>query len=86
LHSTSTSPPEAGQQVEKKGEVLTKIYTKSIPTVVVWDGNSGLHVNKDDSKMDDEDESIWDTLRNAGDSDEEGRSRRVRSTMVQPPI
>lgn len=72
IHSNPLPPKEVEQQVEKKGEVCDKVYTKSIPTVVIWDGDVA-----DDEDMsprrdeDSEEENVWDGMQNVGDSDEE---------------
>ena len=91
VHSTSVLPQQAGQQVEKKGEVLDKVYTKSIPTVVIWDGdavNIGLNTdNTDDGEIDNEDDNVWDTMQNVGDSDGEdvprGTKRSIKKGRVE---
>lgn len=85
IHSTSVLPQQAGNQVEKKGQVLDKIYTKSIPTVVIWDGdvtNTGLNVDKpDEEENDSEDENVWDALQNVGDSGEEDAPRSTKRSI-----
>ena len=82
IHSTSIPPEQAGQQVQRKGQILDKVYTKSIPTVVIWDGNvadTGLKVDKgDEGENDCEDENVWDTLENVGDSDGENAPRSAK--------
>ncbi|KIM87003.1 hypothetical protein PILCRDRAFT_815437 [Piloderma croceum F 1598] len=91
VHSTSVLPQQAGQQVEKKGEVLDKVYTKSIPTIVIWDGdaaNIGLNIdNADDGETDNEDDNVWETMQNVGDSDGEdapqGAKRSVKKGRVE---
>jgi ribosome biogenesis protein NSA1 len=91
VHSTSVPPQQAGQQVEKKGEVLDKVYTKSIPTVVIWDGdtaNIGLNIgNTDDGEIDNEDDNVWETMQNVGDSDGDdvprGAKRNVKKGRVE---
>ena len=40
VHSTFPPPPEAGQPQDDKGAVLEKVYMKSIPTCVIWDGGA----------------------------------------------
>ncbi|KZT26250.1 hypothetical protein NEOLEDRAFT_1132280 [Neolentinus lepideus HHB14362 ss-1] len=37
LHTTKPPPEDAKQRQEEKGEVVDKVYMRSIPTVVVWD-------------------------------------------------
>lgn len=82
IHSTSSPPEHAGEQVEKKGEVLEKVYTKSIPTVIVWNGDvSWLSEENDDSGDDSEDDDVWDGMEDVGisDDDEDIASRRKRA-------
>jgi ribosome biogenesis protein NSA1 len=91
VHSTSVLPQQAGQQVEKKGEVLDKVYTKSIPTAVIWDSdaaNIGLNMdNADDGEIDNDDDNVWETMQNVGDSDREdvpqGAKRSVKKGRVE---
>jgi len=64
VHSTFPPPPEVGQPQDDKGAVLEKVYMKSIPTCVVWDGN----VNEDDADNDDDNDV------RCGDGDESGDS------------
>jgi ribosome biogenesis protein NSA1 len=82
IHNTSIPPQEAGQQVEKKGDVLDKVYTKSIPTVVIWDGDvatAALNIKRGhEGENNSEDENVWDTMQNVGDSDEEEAPRCAR--------
>ena len=73
IHSTSSPPEHTGEQVETRGEVLEKVYTKSIPTVIVWDG-SVLGLSEDDD--------VWDGMEDIGFSDEDedivGRRKRAK--------
>jgi len=82
IHSTSIPPQQAAQQVEKKGEVIHKVYMKSIPTVVIWDGdvaNAGLNVDtRNEGEDDSEDENVWDRLENVADSDGEDAPRSAK--------
>jgi len=66
IHSTSSPPEHAGKQVEKRGEVLQKVYTKSIPSVIIWDGN--VSVLSEDKENDD----VWDGMEGVGFSDDDG--------------
>lgn len=66
----------------KKGDVLEKVYTKSIPTVIVWNGDvSWLSEENDDSGDDSEDDDVWDGMEDVGisDDDEDIASRRKRA-------
>jgi ribosome biogenesis protein NSA1 len=47
VHSTFPPPIEAGQAQDDKGAVLEKVYMKSVPTCVIWDG-----VTDDDADVD----------------------------------
>ena len=76
IHSTSSPPEHMGEQVETRGEVLEKVYTKSIPTVIVWDGSvPGLSEGK-------ENDDVWDGMEDIGFSDEDedivGRRKRAK--------
>jgi len=62
----STYPPTQGAQQEKKGEVLDKIYTKSIPTVVLWDKTAPSLPAVDGDEVA-EDDDIWNTLQHVED-------------------
>ena len=68
LHGTASET-----SVNKKGQTLEKVYTKSIPTVVAWDPSH------EDSKSGDgegEEDQVWRDMANAeddGDSDDEGK-------------
>jgi len=79
LHSTFPPPEVAGQQQEQKGEVLDKLFTKTIPTVVVWDrdvdtkSNEGTQGGNDDDDDEDGGDEVWDAMEEAED---EGESRR----------
>lgn len=75
IHSTPSPPEHAGEQVEKKGEVLQKVYTKSIPSVIIWDGNVSV-LSKDK-----ENDDVWDGMEDVGFSDDDGdiAGRRKRA-------
>lgn len=83
IHSTSEPPQEVGHQVDKKGAVLEKIFTKSIPTVVVWDKSVESGVEKMgvvEGETEDEDENIWDGMENVADSEgDEADEDRAKS-------
>lgn len=79
VHSTFSPPDRPGQQQEHKGEVLEKVYTKSMPTVVVWDGNHSsvkptVALSAETGEGDDDDE-LWDNM-----EDIEETSRRSKTT------
>lgn len=87
IHSTSLPPQQAGHQVEKKGDVLEKVYVKTTPTVIIWDGDVASSRPSDEQHSDigneSEDEGVWDGMEPVGDSDEEdiprGRKRKIKS-------
>lgn len=80
VHSTYPPPSEAGQPQDDKGAVLEKVYVKSVPTCVVWDGvtddgdDEGMRQvggdgNEDDD--DDDEEDVWEDMPVAQDSEDE---------------
>ncbi|KAI0721663.1 hypothetical protein C8T65DRAFT_202285 [Cerioporus squamosus] len=76
LHSTFGPPAEAGKNLDRKGEVLDKLYMKVIPTVVVWDGSTPTSESipgEEEGGVDD----VWDAMEAAeSDSEDEGKSGR----------
>ena len=91
VHSTFPPPLEAGQPQDDKGAVLEKVYMKSKPTCVVWDGDA----NEDDAAKDDDndvrcddgdenldddedDEDVWEGMQVAEDSEGEGEAQAQR--------
>jgi len=62
IHSTYPPPIKAGQQQEQKGEVLEKIFLKSVPTVVAWDPFWSEPVIPPQGEDD-----VWDTMENVED-------------------
>jgi len=69
VHSTFPPPPEAGQPQDDKGAVLEKVYMKSIPTCVVWDGGA----NEEDA-----DKDVWEGMQVAEDSEDGGETQARR--------
>ncbi|GLB35001.1 putative WD repeat domain 74 [Lyophyllum shimeji] len=57
IHSTFSPPQHAGQQQERKGEVLEKVFMKSIPSVIVWDQAADAT-----SECAAEDDDVWETM------------------------
>jgi ribosome biogenesis protein NSA1 len=94
VHSTFPPPPEAGQPQDDKGSVLEKVYMKSIPTCVVWDGVANKEDADDDDDNDvrrgggdengdfldngDDDEDVWEAMQVAEDSEDEGETQTQR--------
>nr|GAT58729.1 predicted protein [Mycena chlorophos] len=73
VHSTFGPPSVAGQNQDNahKGDVLEKIFTTSVPTVVVWSGAD--HVPPADAEDD-----VWDQMENVDSEDDEVSDRRKR--------
>lgn len=96
VHSTYPPPPEAGQPQDEKGVVLEKLYMKTIPTCVVWDGvtdedtddyddnddrmRSGDGADDDDSG---DDEDVWAGMEVAEDIENEAQQAQRRRTGRQ---
>ena len=76
-------PPEHGKYEGNKGEVLKKIYMKSIPTVVFWDQTTetGRSDNDRSQSVDDNDgdsdDDIWGEMEEV-DDDLETRKKPKR--------
>ncbi|KAJ3802921.1 hypothetical protein GGU11DRAFT_874327 [Lentinula aff. detonsa] len=81
VHSTFPAPDQPGQQQEHKGEVLEKIFTKSTPTVVVWDRSSTKQATSHQESGedgDDTDDDVWDDMENVDDEEEVQNSKKRR--------
>lgn len=82
IHSTPLPPQEVGQQVDRKGDVLEKVYMKTTSTVIIWDGeiSSAQSAGEEGSEdySDSEDEAVWDGMEDVRDSDEEDGQRGTR--------
>lgn len=79
VHSTFPPPPDAGQPQDDKGTVLEKVYMKSIPTCVVWDGVMDEDGGDGNSGGDDDDdEDMWEGMQVAEDSEDEGETQARR--------
>jgi ribosome biogenesis protein NSA1 len=92
VHSTYPPPPETGQPQDEKGAVLEKVYMKTIPTCVVWDGVTDNDDNDDDDRMrpggDDDDDSgddedVWAGMQVTEDGENEGQQAQRRRTGRQ---
>ncbi|KAK0210700.1 hypothetical protein DFS33DRAFT_1405366 [Desarmillaria ectypa] len=81
LHSTAPPPSEIGQNSEERGQILDKVYSKSIPTVIVWDGDTAA-ASMADASASNEDDAVWNAMENIGerndDSDSELNDTRRR--------
>ena len=89
VHSTYPPPPETDQPQDEKGAVLEKVYMKTIPTCVVWDGVTDEDEDEDDEDRmqpgggnDDDDsgddEDVWAGMQVAEDSENEGQTEAQR--------
>lgn len=82
VHSTFPPPAEAGHPQDDKGTVLEKVYMKSIPTCVVWDGvtdeDADHEMRRRDGGDDDDDEDVWEGMQVAEDSEGEGETQARR--------
>jgi ribosome biogenesis protein NSA1 len=89
VHSTYPPPPETDQPQDEKGAVLEKVYMKTIPTCVVWDGVTDEDDDDDDDDRmrpgddDDDDDSgddedVWAGMEDADDSENEGQQAQRR--------
>ena len=93
VHSTYPPPPGTGQPQDEKGAVLEKVYMKTIPTCVVWDGVTDEDDDEDDDRMrpgggDDDDDSaddedVWAGMEVAEDSENDGQQAQRRRTGRQ---
>ena len=91
VHSTYPPPPEAGQPQDEKGTVVEKVYMKSIPTCVVWDGVTEEDVDEDDDhrmrpgdkdgNCSGDDEDLWEGMPVVEDSENEGESEGQRRRL-----
>ncbi|KAH9946206.1 uncharacterized protein BXZ73DRAFT_37265 [Epithele typhae] len=83
LHSTFAPPSEVGQQQDHKGEVLSKVYMKVVPTVVAWDGLTEPKDIRPAEGDEDAADDIWETMQ-AVDSETEDRGslRKEKRTKM----
>lgn len=75
VHSNFPPPQTIGQQQEHKGDVLEKIFMKTIPTVVVWDQDEVADPVTSVSQTDEDD--VWEKMEHVEDVDT-GRIKRAR--------
>ncbi|THH13434.1 hypothetical protein EW146_g6788 [Bondarzewia mesenterica] len=71
VHSIFAPPAEPGLAQEHKGEVLEKIFMKSVPTAVVWDqdtSQSGKSSDADEGSENGDD--VWEGMESVGDDEE----------------
>ncbi|KAJ7046730.1 hypothetical protein C8F04DRAFT_986828 [Mycena alexandri] len=75
IHTSFPPPPEAGQSQDNKGQVVEKVFTTSVPTVVVWDG---VRTVTSAPEPEGEDDDVWDEMENIEDSEDESKGRKRR--------
>jgi ribosome biogenesis protein NSA1 len=97
IHSTYPPPTKAGNPQDDKGAVLEKVYMKSIPTCVLWDGvitgenadevdakDGGDHDGEDEDGDGDGDGDVWEGMQVVQDTEvENGESRAPRKRKAQ---
>jgi len=74
VHSVCPPPELSGKQQGNRGTVLEKVFTKSIPTCIVWDGASTTC-----ERAYEDNDDIWENMEHIADesgSDMEGSARR----------
>ncbi|KIK59864.1 hypothetical protein GYMLUDRAFT_245061 [Collybiopsis luxurians FD-317 M1] len=81
IHSTFPPPHQPGQRQEHKGEVMERIFTKSMPTVVVWNGDrsSGDPAAVIHSHVDDNEDEIWDNMEDVEDEVQSKTKKRRKN-------
>lgn len=67
LHGTAS---EASAK-DRKGQTLEKVYTKSIPTVVVWDSSYEDGQSSMPEGDEGEGDEVWEDMQNAEDDEDE---------------
>ncbi|KAF5357795.1 hypothetical protein D9756_001616 [Leucocoprinus leucothites] len=80
LHSTYPPPAKEGQNLDRKGSVLEKVYLTSTPTVVVWDDTAD-ETKETTSSTEEQDDEVWHAMEQVDESDMEnaaGKSKRPR--------
>jgi ribosome biogenesis protein NSA1 len=63
----STIPPDS--QSDTKGLVVDKLYTKSIPTAVIWDPTYDDHAHLPHDEDEDDGDKVWEEMQDVDDSD-----------------
>ncbi|TFY66144.1 hypothetical protein EVG20_g4943 [Dentipellis fragilis] len=82
VHSRYPPPEDPNDQQEQKGEVLEKIFVKSIPTVIIWDKSQEHSKQKDvegEGEEESDDEDVWEGMQNVDDDSEEDVPIKRRS-------
>ena len=67
IHSVVPLPEKVGQNLDKKGTVLERVFVTTIPTVAIWDQEQDVIPVNDDEQ---EGEEIWEGMRSVGENNE----------------
>ncbi|KAJ7219222.1 WD40-repeat-containing domain protein [Mycena pura] len=79
VHTSFPPPPEAGQNLDNKGQVVEKLFMTSIPTVVVWNGvDSTQPVPGAEAENDD----VWDEMEDVGNESETDLRKKKRRRHI----
>ncbi|KAF8654116.1 hypothetical protein AX16_003648 [Volvariella volvacea WC 439] len=77
IHSAFPVPPQPGDQQEEKGQVLAKIYTTAVPTVITWNPVLATQTTEESDHEDVDD--LWENMEHVEDeSDEDRRAKRQK--------
>ena len=76
LHGTAS---EASAK-DRKGQTLEKVYTKSIPTVVVWDSSYEDGQSSMPEGDEGEGDEVWEDMQNAEDDKDEDEKSSPNSS------
>ena len=75
----STFPPQLGQQ-DRKGEVLQKVFSKSVPTVVAWDQRAvepqTAAEDAEEAEEKEETDRLWEEMEDADDETSARKKQR----------
>ncbi|KIL69706.1 hypothetical protein M378DRAFT_184111 [Amanita muscaria Koide BX008] len=74
IHSVAPPPENAGQRQDHRGEVVEKVFTKSNPTCILWDGDSAIC----EKRNVDDDDGIWENMEHVGDESDGEKSVRKK--------
>jgi ribosome biogenesis protein NSA1 len=79
LHTTFPPPaaPSATGQDQHKGATVCKEFVKSVPTVIVWDGEEEVPIRREDNG---DEENMWDGMEEVDDDEGEDESDSRRKS------
>ncbi|KAF8636642.1 hypothetical protein AX17_003450 [Amanita inopinata Kibby_2008] len=82
----SVQPPTEGirHQQDQKGQVLEKVFTKGVPTVVIWDNDIPITTGNAAIDDDDDDEIIWRNMQHVEDDSDTETNIRNKHRRRQP--